>query len=442
MTVHGAKGLEAPVVLLVDAAAAIRGNPEQASLQPGDSASPVLYGVKRRHWEGPLLPDDTEPLQIGTLSRAGEHARQEARREEADILYVAMTRAKDALFVVGGEPFRTGDGESYWSWLQQAATADRDRESGYAEESTGTARPYSLEPPDWLSASFSSPQSRGDDFAAPPQRSTAAGDRTDSPLDRRDQRGGESLGLDIRIWSPPPQRPAVSVLIPSAQDEKAGRIVASSDEAEPSGEVRAKALKRGEAMHLWLQRATEIGTMPDGSGDVYEEAKAVFCNPEFAWIFFPETEGGRGLAEVPFVHRLPPDLAGKESTADRTAPPTEARVLGTMDRLVLRPGRADVIDYKSDTTVKNRAEAMSVRTRYRSQMARYRDAVRALFPERTIGAYLLFTHPRTESGRGILVPLETDPAEDGLMGNDPMGQRPVGNDTSEMDPWGRGSATT
>jgi ATP-dependent exoDNAse (exonuclease V) beta subunit len=115
----------------------------------------------------------------------------------------------------------------------------------------------------------------------------------------------------------------------------------------------------------------------------------VFANPAFAWIFWPEREGGRGLCEQPIIHRC-----GREGR-------TEVRLLGTIDRLVLRPGRADVVDFKSNRVVA--AEVPALVEHYRAQIAAYRDALAALWPERRIGGWLLFTHVGTPAGQGLLV---------------------------------------
>jgi len=108
MTIHGAKGLEAPIVIIADA---------NASTKRGDSYS-VLS-----NW--PI--DATMPGHFSLFSTSKERgqARQVLfdeesvidERENWNLLYVAMTRAKQMLIVSGSESTRTGD------WYQQAAAA-------------------------------------------------------------------------------------------------------------------------------------------------------------------------------------------------------------------------------------------------------------------------------------------------------------------------------
>jgi ATP-dependent helicase/nuclease subunit A len=109
LTVHGAKGLEAPIVWLLDANHARR----------ADESHRVLVD-----WP----PQDERPrhLSLLTTKRLRGHARDAllaadaalAEREEANVLYVAMTRAKQALIVSGAENCKAGR-----SWYRRIADA-------------------------------------------------------------------------------------------------------------------------------------------------------------------------------------------------------------------------------------------------------------------------------------------------------------------------------
>ncbi|TXN64861.1 double-strand break repair helicase AddA, partial [Methylobacterium sp. WL6] len=88
MTVHGAKGLEAPVVVMIDGCEAPGGNDPPLLAMPGD-VPPVWSSAK---------PYDSEAI---GAARESLHAR--AREEHNRLLYVAMTRAADRLVVA---PFR------------------------------------------------------------------------------------------------------------------------------------------------------------------------------------------------------------------------------------------------------------------------------------------------------------------------------------------------
>jgi ATP-dependent exoDNAse (exonuclease V) beta subunit len=111
--------------------------------------------------------------------------------------------------------------------------------------------------------------------------------------------------------------------------------------------------------------------------------------------------GGVGYAEVPILHRLPQEGV-------RAAP--ERRVVGVIDRLVLFPGRAEIVDYKSDRDAATAAGRERLRERYGPQLAAYRAAVAALDPEREVRAHLLLTVPAGPQGaaRLLTLPAEAD----------------------------------
>ena len=391
MTVHGAKGLQAPVVLLVDADAVIRDENDRLSLVSDQVAGPLVYGVRSQYLNRPGAVESTAPPG-SALEAAGQRARAFLRREEANILYVAMTRAQDALFILGAEAPRKGNKESYLDWLQAAARADAEAGSGSAQTT-----PYSLEPPAWLEEKAQVGPSR----VQPPGDSSAALNAAGALADQL----VSEPPAEYRYWQPPQQSPAFSVGRPSAGDETVAAAVTGAapvaDDVEDLAveRPRSKAIQHGEAVHLYLQLAAEQGEMPAGDGAAWDEARAVFANPDFAWIFQPESVGGVGYAEVPVLHRLV--LEG--DTTGEVA--TERRSDGRIDRLVLRPGRADIIDYKSTTSAGDEGQLPALREKYRRQLAAYREAVAALHPEREVRAHLLFTYPSGKKGRGRLVSL-------------------------------------
>jgi len=111
MTIHGAKGLEAPLVWLLDANAAA----------PTDRAWEVLLD-----WP----PQAAGPAHLSFVGRREErgNARQAlfdasaraAAREELNLLYVALTRAKQIFVASGIVPLRGDVGQSPYVRLQAA----------------------------------------------------------------------------------------------------------------------------------------------------------------------------------------------------------------------------------------------------------------------------------------------------------------------------------
>ena len=94
MTVHGAKGLEAPIVFLPDTCRAVGGSGAEERMQlaetPGGETVPLWRASQ-------ALRDSYNAAQV-------EAARQTALQEEKRLLYVAMTRARDRLYIGGWLP--------------------------------------------------------------------------------------------------------------------------------------------------------------------------------------------------------------------------------------------------------------------------------------------------------------------------------------------------
>ena len=94
MTVHGAKGLEAPIVILADTTTPPKG-PKEPRLLPLPVADAAPGTPHRVVWAG-RKADDIAPV-AAARAKAVSAAEDEYRR----LLYVAMTRAADRLVVAG-----------------------------------------------------------------------------------------------------------------------------------------------------------------------------------------------------------------------------------------------------------------------------------------------------------------------------------------------------
>ncbi|MBX3587674.1 MAG: UvrD-helicase domain-containing protein [Ramlibacter sp.] len=111
LTVHGAKGLEAPVVLMLDTdAPAPRAETMGVLVEwPGEEAAPVRFA---------FLASETRAPACTALALEAERAARQ--REELNALYVAMTRARQMLVLSSVQPHQAAAG-SWWQRLQDLA---------------------------------------------------------------------------------------------------------------------------------------------------------------------------------------------------------------------------------------------------------------------------------------------------------------------------------
>ena len=105
MTVHGSKGLEAPIVILPD-----------TEVRKGNSDSSQLIALKEGGFLWKSSAEIAPEAQLDAQAAAKEFADQERMR----LLYVALTRAEQWLVVAGaGDPGKPGG-----SWYNLVAEAN------------------------------------------------------------------------------------------------------------------------------------------------------------------------------------------------------------------------------------------------------------------------------------------------------------------------------
>jgi ATP-dependent helicase/nuclease subunit A len=345
MTVHGAKGLEAPIVILADAATPPSGPPQrQPRLLPLPTGHAAPGAPDRLVWAG------AKPTEVPPITAAKEKYRRSAADEHRRLLYVAMTRAADRLIVCGiqGERERP---EGCWydlvlDALRDTATEMTDEDGAKlwrlekftGEEETGAAgRPESkpIAVPDWLRRS-----ARGETPSVVVSPSTIL-DEVPTPFARASVEREQAL-LRGRL---------VHRLIQSLPDIPAER--------------------RRTAAQTFLARSAP-GFTESESEALIAQVLAVIDDPRFAPLAGP---GSR--AEVPIVGRI----------ARAGGPPLF--VSGQVDRLAVTADAVTIADYKTNRPAPRRLD--EVPEPYLAQLALYRAVLGQLYPGRPIQALLVWT---------------------------------------------------
>jgi ATP-dependent helicase/nuclease subunit A len=166
LTIHGAKGLEADTVFVMDA----EPEPPQTETTTVLVDWPVEADHPRRCaflYAESQCPPSLLPL------LAVEHAARE--REGLNALYVAMTRAKRRLVFSATEPLRGAGGLSWWQRVRPAAVAWRPVIMAPAAGAASLFDVVLKVPPAWTPASTPAKESREGRFDADAARQAALG---------------------------------------------------------------------------------------------------------------------------------------------------------------------------------------------------------------------------------------------------------------------------
>jgi len=330
MTVHGAKGLEADIVILPDTTALPDSPGKRGDLLFAEDA--VVFPVR----------DADAPQAVRAAKAAAEAA---ALREHRRLLYVALTRAKDRLYVCG---FESKKGTRPGSWYEHVVRAAK---------------------------AIGTPVKHGDETRIVICEAAFETADAELPLSAR---------LALPDWAgsqPAPEREQPRPIRPfdAAGMAEPAILPPLSDD---------KRFARGLLVHTMLARLPEIapdkrmeialaflnarGIAEDEAQRLARETLAVIEGGEFAAAFTADAR-----AEVAIVADLPELGEG-------------ARVSGRIDRLAVNEAQVLAVDFKTNRPPPARAE--DVPALYRTQMALYRAALAKVFPGKRIACALVWTN--------------------------------------------------
>jgi ATP-dependent helicase/nuclease subunit A len=354
MTVHGAKGLQAPVVILPDTVASGRDD-RSVRWCERDGAPPLPLWAPNKAHHAPAFAD-----------LLAEETRKRAE-EEHRLLYVALTRAEDRLLVCGWQrkrPPKRDWPEGCWYGLIH----DGFRRLDHAAI-------------DFACAEFGAPAECG--FAlAPLLRHECRQEAAPRP-DGRD--GAAPDAADLPDWA---RRPAPAE---AGEEEVAPSAIPAEDEtpaAAPHGRADpgGRRFRRGRLVHALLQHLPERAP-----AELEDAARAFLARPGHG---LSEAEQAETLAEVLALLATPAVAAafGPDSLAEA---PIAGRVggrlvTGQVDRMVITPDRVTVLDYKTNRPPP--AAVADVPAIYLRQMAAYRAVLREAFPGRAVECALVWTY--------------------------------------------------
>ena len=346
MTVHGAKGLQAPIVILPDTIRV----PKRADrllwpATPGGGAAAPAAGL-------PLIaPSDAEAdsRTAGFKDDAKEAGRQEYNR----LLYVAMTRAQDALIVCGSRGPRKIDDDCWHTLVENGLR----RLDGTVEIPV-------------------------DGFDEPVLRygSLEAADAAPSEAAAADTAGQEHdpATLAALLAPPPPEAQPPRPLAPSRPSDDEPPVFGPFD-------AGADRFRRGTLIHRLLQYLPDLpdaqrdraalrylarsghGLTEDEQRDIAAEIRAVLDLPEAGPLFGPGS-----MAEAPVTGAV-----------------GGAVISGQIDRLAVGAQTVSIVDYKTNRPPP--ADAAATPPVYLRQMAAYRALLRGLYPAHRIDCFLLWT---------------------------------------------------
>ncbi|WP_136657936.1 double-strand break repair helicase AddA [Nitratireductor sp. XY-223] len=379
MTVHASKGLEAPVVFLVDSG----GRPAENTHVPKLRELPLEQSV------GPLPPAvlwvPGKSVSSAATDALKDRVLQATEDEYRRLLYVGMTRAADHLVVCGYHGLRI---PNYRHWHRMVAEA---------LEGHAACRPvtYSAAGQEWEGVHFSVSKGGREPAAAKPdpvpEAAASVPDRLKLPLPAAE-----------RLPRPLSPSAAGAVIDPDAPSSLGGSPLFDRTGAD------ARPLERGRIVHRllqllpdtapetraaaaerYLQRAA--GEWPqEERSRIRETVLGILADERFAPCFAPGSQ-----AEVSLMGTL------RIGGSDRA-------VSARLDRVAVTGDRVLIVDYKTNRPPALRPE--DVPHNHLLQMALYCALMRPLYPNRTVEAALLYTEAP------LLVPLPAERLGEALAG--------------------------
>lgn len=329
MTVHGSKGLQAPVVVLPDTTRVVYMLKSSKLLCDGDEM--IYYPLGSEFYED-------------NCSRIYDKEKEKAFEEYRRLLYVALTRAEDRLYICGVKPAKGDDERSWYHLCRQML------------ENCGTANENGeicLSSPQMVTPQTKEVKSRPEDqIVLPPWTEQPA--EAETPLSKPYSPSRDDDAEDA----------ADSPLVGNGSYYRRGLIIHRILQLLTAGTDKTALQKFIRA----FLRANAPEISDSEKSQIEKEILKLYDNETFAFIFGPDS-----YAEVPVAGEI------------------DGRIVSArLDRLYVGADRIIVVDFKTNRPAA--AELTDVAPLYLKQLTAYRRLVEKIYPQKPVETYILWTN--------------------------------------------------
>lgn len=371
LTVHGSKGLEAPIVILADCCRSDGDKGEMMDWQAAENLTLPIYAMRK---------DD----RFGRIEAAHHELKIAQSQENLRLLYVAMTRAEDQLHIAGflGAKAKQVPEDCWYEMIARALFSGRIEE--IAEERALVKETVkALGGQESLDLSALGVSTKTLTFGSEHWPVGEAGG--DFGKTSQGEAADEALPQWLMQKAPPEARPPKPLAPSRIDDEESASPPIFVRDSQQEGRHTLSPARRGVIIHSLFERITELPedqreaaanqwmerqcdiAQADLRAEIWRQVETVLQMEQWRHVF-----GEHARAEVSVAALVGHDV-----------------VAGIIDRLYIGDDKIQIIDFKtSRNPPKNMADIPRSIIR---QMAAYGAAIRKIFPDHQVEAALLYT---------------------------------------------------